>query len=146
MDHRSPRSVAACRSVTVMRRSSGQADPLDMTSAFLVATTVVDARFHPACSPPTAPGESAASRARPANASGSQLLTVTFSGHGAAGSSRHPVEHLADEVHGGVRMQEREPGDCLALPYRRRSERHLVAEQLVGPAGGPFRGPPPAAE
>src|SRR5215470_517253 len=43
MAHRSPRSVAACRSLTVMRRSSGHADPLDMTSAFLVATTVVDA-------------------------------------------------------------------------------------------------------
>src|SRR5258707_5680353 len=78
MDHRSPRSVAACRSLTVMRRASGQATPVDMTSAFLVAPTVVGARFHPACSRQTAPGESAASRARPANASASQLLTVAW--------------------------------------------------------------------
>src|SRR5215469_8354278 len=43
MDHRSPRSVAACRSQTVMRRSSGHADVLDIRFASLVATTVVDA-------------------------------------------------------------------------------------------------------
>jgi len=51
---------------------------------------MVDARFHPACSPPTAPGESAASRARQANASGSQLLTVTFKGAGKKVGSRAP--------------------------------------------------------
>ena len=41
-------------------------------------------------------------------------------------ASVHPVEDLAHQVHRGVRVQEREPGHRLALPRRRRYERHLV--------------------
>src|SRR5450432_1131149 len=64
----------------------------------------------------------------------------------APGRSSHPVKYLSYEVHGRVRMQEREPGDRLALPHRRGSERDLVAEQLVGPAGVLLRGPALAVE
>jgi hypothetical protein len=41
----------------VMRRSSGHSDPLDMTSAFLVATTVVDATSDLALSCDRAPSK-----------------------------------------------------------------------------------------
>jgi len=56
----------------------------------------------------------------------------------------HAVEDLADQVHRGLRVQEREPGHGLALPRRGRDERHLVVQQLVGPAGV-LRGSPVAA-
>src|SRR5260370_30316096 len=45
-------------------------------------------------------------------------------------TSVHPVEDLAHQVHRGVRVQEREPGDGLALPRRRGDEGHLVLQQL----------------
>src|SRR5215831_9007774 len=60
--------------------------------------------------------------------------------------SLHPVQDLPHQVHRGVRVQEREPGDRLALPRRRRDEGHLVVEELVGPLRVLLRGPAAPAE
>ena len=64
---------------------------------------------------------------------GHRVKATAYAWPPAAYTSRHPVENLPDEVHRRARMQEGEPGHRLALPGRRWDERHLIAEQLIGP-------------